>query len=75
MGVKSKSSELDSGVKSFPKLMCNEDFSKVIRFTSPKEGVIVFLKGGSAYKVFEHSSGWNMNNFKDYNGTITLENE
>tara|TARA_R110000796_G_scaffold213372_1_gene329490 strand:- start:65 stop:292 length:228 start_codon:yes stop_codon:yes gene_type:complete len=75
MGVKSKLSELDSKVKSFPKLMCNEDFSRVIRFTSLGEGVIVFQKGHSMYKIFKHSYGWNMNKFKDYNGTIILENE
>ena len=56
----------------FPKLMISED-GNIVLFTELYVGTLV--KGEAGMNIVgDHYDGWNMVNFHDYTGTITLEN-
>ena len=70
-----KSTKCDKGNTSelpYPKLMI-DDVGVVVLMS--KHGVGVVLNSSSVYHLLGTSGdNWYMNNFKDYSGTITLEN-
>ena len=73
MSVKvSLSGETKVLAKSFPKLMIDED-DIIVLFSSNSEGVII--QGNKYYTFGWYSKAWFMDNFKDYNGEVTLKNE
>lgn len=62
----------------FPKLMIGKQSGIIILATGIEDegikGVVIGQESG-VYKVGYYYDGWNRNNFKDYSGTITLEND
>tara|TARA_R110000822_G_scaffold69_1_gene422 strand:+ start:16 stop:237 length:222 start_codon:yes stop_codon:yes gene_type:complete len=73
MGIKSKSSKLEKGISSFPKLMkCKES---TVLFVSETEGFVVNGSCMFGYSIGYWSESWIPDKFEDYSGTITLENE
>lgn len=58
--------------KPFPKLMKNEDGSKIVLFTAPSIGTVIYDPG----RTFEYSIYWDMNKFSDLENdtVITLSN-
>jgi len=59
--------------RSFPKLMFDQ--SKIVLFESINSGVVVGLTEHSLFRVGESSINFNSNNFKDFEGSVTLSNE
>jgi hypothetical protein len=63
----------------FPKLMISSD-ELIVLMTGACEGVVISNKARvrqymvSEYYVGQYINDWNMDSFKDYNGTVTLEN-
>jgi hypothetical protein len=69
-----KSTKCDKGNTSelqFPKLMINSAGGDVVFMTSSRTGTVVY---SGNFELGYTSSGWNTRYFKDYSGTITLEN-
>lgn len=58
-------------VKPFPKLMISKDGDLVL-FESEQKGM--YLKGTN-YEKPHYCNNWHMNNFKDFEGSITLSND
>lgn len=57
----------------FPKLMEN-DFN-VVLFKEERKGVVVHRKNSrSAVALGSYISSWDMSKFKDYEGSLTLQN-
>lgn len=66
----------DPAIKSkpFPKLM--KSAAKIVLFTSSGAGTVVALCGtGSIFKVGEHSNSLIMDDFVDFEGSVTLSND
>lgn len=59
--------------KPFPKLMISNNRSLVL-FACSKIGTVIDSPSG-AYSVGLYLTTWNMSNFTDYEGSITLQNE
>lgn len=57
--------------REFPKLMVANN-GEVVLFESYKSGTV--LKGVD-WKTGHYSNNWSMNEFSDFNGSITLSNE
>jgi len=55
----------------FPRLMVLQDTNQVVLFTAPRIGTVV---AGDYSPIGHHSDGWNFGSFKDFTGTVTLEN-
>ena len=55
--------------KPFPKLMIS-DRKVVVLFRKPKKGTVLYPND---YRLGKYSSNFNMENFKDFFGTIELE--
>tara|TARA_R110000782_G_scaffold116534_1_gene206575 strand:- start:260 stop:478 length:219 start_codon:yes stop_codon:yes gene_type:complete len=64
----------DDVVKSiqFPKLMIDDE-DLVVLFDEYQEGFVVQAKSG--YNLCYYSNSWDMSDFTDYKGIVTLENE
>ncbi|CAH56651.1 hypothetical protein PHG11b_24 [Flavobacterium phage 11b] len=58
--------------KSFPKLM--EEGGLIVLFEKHGEGMALGYKVGE-FKICLYSKNWDMSEFKDYNGEVTLKNE
>jgi|TARA_R110000822_G_scaffold38055_1_gene105960 acetone carboxylase gamma subunit len=56
----------------YPKLMISTVSGSIFLMVNPSEGTI--LKASSGTSVGDYVKNWAFNNFKDYKGTITLEN-
>ena len=56
----------------FPKLMIDEE-DLIVLFDEYKEGFVVRAKLG--YALGYHSDSWDMQDFTDYDGEVTLKNE
>lgn len=71
MSVKASTS-VRAPSRTYPKLMVSS-VGTVVLFERPTQGTVV---GSSTkhIKVGEHSSNWDMSNFTDYSGSVTLEN-
>ena len=58
----------------YPKLMVSVDCSdRIVLFFAMGVGVVV-VSHDKRWVLGHYSNGWNMTNFKDYNGSITLTN-
>jgi hypothetical protein len=63
----------------FPKLMISPS-GLIVLMSTACDGIVVSNKNrvigdmNVEYYVGERITDWNMNSFKDYNGTVTLEN-
>lgn len=59
----------------FPKLMIHYNNGRIILFTSQSEGVVV-NRGTilSSFHVGEYSKGWTSVLYRDYKGSVCLEN-
>lgn len=76
--VESKAKQVKSSIVDFPKLMIAEGTGYIVLFFKEKTGTLV----GCAKDYKNHmnihmgliSYEWVMEDFKDFNGTITLEN-
>jgi hypothetical protein len=56
----------------YPKLMVDEE-DLIVLFDEYQEGFVVRAKSG--YNLCYYSNSWDMSDFVDYNGEITLKNE
>jgi hypothetical protein len=57
----------------FPKLMKSNVSGITILFSEDGTGIIV--NGNGAYSVGELANNWDMHNFEDFNGELTLKNK
>ena len=62
--------KLENAVE-YPKLM-HSDKGRIVLFT--ERGVGVLLNETGFDEAGHHSDEWSMSNFKDYDGSITLQN-
>ena len=67
--VKDKVSEIK-----FPCLMVTEEYDVIVLFTSSTKGICV-MSDHPNFKVGEYSNGWVIENFKLFDGEITLKND
>ena len=58
----------------FPKLMVTKDNVMVVLFTSISYGAVVYAKEKWEGQLGYISTNWDMEDFKDYEGRIILEN-
>ena len=58
----------------YPKLMLSMQSSMIVLMVKPREGVVLRTGKGSCNVVGDYSDEWSRTIFKDYKGTITLEN-
>ena len=72
MSVKVSAKEEVVKVINYPKLMVDED-DMIVLFDEYQEGFVVRTKSG--YNLCYYSNAWDMQEFTDYNGEITLKNE
>ena len=56
----------------YPKLMISTASGSIFLMVNPSEGTV--LKASSGTSVGDYAKNWAFNNFKDYKGSITLEN-
>ncbi len=61
-------------VKTFPKLMVSKMSNAVVFFYDDFKGIVV-SDARNEYGIGHHSTDWIMDNFKDFNGSITLSND
>ena len=60
----------------FPCLMKSSASGNIVLFYFHEKGTVVSVGDRSTvWKVGEHSSGFSMESFKPFNGTITLQND
>lgn len=59
----------------FPKLMIRERDSAVVLFVSEKKGMAIREGIDSTPIIGSYREAWCMDDFINYNGSITLENE
>ena len=59
--------------KKYPKLM-QSDNGLMVLFTESSEGFVLY-DGGSDYCIGYHSSTWHDDGFKDFDGTVELNND
>ncbi len=57
---------------SFPKLMIYTVSDLIVLMTSSMNGIVV--AGNSYHELGKISDTWDMQHFKDFNGTVTLQN-
>lgn len=58
----------------FPKIMRHNNLSLIVLFNSKKAGVVIFSRE-IAWNVGDISNdGWNIANFHDYKGSVSLSN-
>lgn len=60
--------------KGFPKLMISESSKNVVWFSKSEVGVVVYSEN-IVQPVGYTYCDWNMDYFKDFNGTVTLSND
>jgi len=65
--------EEEKKVKEFPKLMINNGGNLIVLMTSDRCGVVVSTNEFN--KLGNISDVWSMDCFKDFNGTVTLQND
>ena len=58
----------------YPKLMASIHTSLIVFMVKPREGVVLSSYPNSIDAVGDYSKEWSRTSFKDYKGTITLEN-
>ena len=58
--------------KEFPKLMISRT-DVVVIMSEFRTGIVV--SGGDVYKIGYHSESWCIEDFEDFNGTLTLSND
>ena len=58
----------------YPKLMISMQSSMIVFMVKPEKGVILRTCKGSSNLVGDYHGEWSRTIFKDYKGTITLEN-
>tara|TARA_R110000782_G_scaffold60647_2_gene125262 strand:- start:3055 stop:3282 length:228 start_codon:yes stop_codon:yes gene_type:complete len=56
----------------YPKLMISTASGAIFLMVNPSEGTVLMASSGTS--VGDYSFNWAFNNFKDYKGSITLEN-
>lgn len=78
MPVKSKTIENPSKSYDFPKLMeakyHNSSYNFIVLFKEPKIGMVVSANTNCVYSIGVDSTSWDMTQFTDYQGPVTLEN-
>ena len=67
--IKDETNNLD-----YPKLMKSKTDKRVVLFTERGEGVVVHEASGF-YKLGSFVSGWDMDCFVNYQGTVELSNQ
>ena len=64
--------------KPFPKLMVVKNGrvseGSIVFFKEPEIGVLILGCGYWAYNTEYNVKNWNMNDFTDYNGPVTIQN-
>lgn len=73
MGFSVKETRSSVEPKDFPKLMINEETGEVVLFQGPGSGVILVTSDKNEHGVFFET--FEMEDFSDYYGTITLKND
>ena len=63
----------ESKEKGFPKLMINDDSDLIVLMTELGKGVVVRVDGHNPVGCYVDC--WIMDYFKDFNGTVTLQND
>ena len=63
----------ESKEKEFPKLMINDKNDLIIFMTSRGVGFVV--QPNKHDPIGNYSDSWAMHQFKDFNGTVTLQND
>lgn len=58
----------------FPKLMKSTINEAIVLFYKDGEGIVVSNSNDGEYRLGYLSSTWIMQNFRDFNGSITLQN-
>lgn len=56
----------------YPKLMISKDGDMIVLFARKNHGTVLW---DEEVEPGEHSTVWDMDQFEDYNGTITLSNQ
>tara|TARA_B110000259_G_C13976003_1_gene386758 strand:+ start:185 stop:628 length:444 start_codon:yes stop_codon:yes gene_type:complete len=59
----------------FPKLMIAKDSKEIILFSKEEEGVVVYVTENSVTSLYYKSTCWDMSEFEDFKGKLTLQNE
>jgi len=59
--------------KEFPKLMQHVTCDLIVLFSSQEHGTVMNLD--QDWEQGYYSRSWNMEKFKDFNGTVTLSND
>ena len=60
----------------FSKLMRHKrDPTLIVIFVCHRDGIVIHRSSNSGYYLFEHSTNWRMENFEDFEGSVTLSNE
>ena len=60
-------------VNDFPKLMISDDAGEIVLMTDHHTGTVVY-QGPSEYEIGYESTGWIIDKFTDYDGSVTLNN-
>lgn len=63
----------ESKKKEYPKLMVGSDIDLIVFMTSYGKGFVV--KGNNYNDIGDNCNTWAMDNFKDFNGSVTLQND
>ena len=58
----------------YPKLMQGKQSGVIVFFSDSEKGQVVNGFSGG-FQLGDYDNGWNMDSFKDFNGTIELSNE
>lgn len=78
MAIISKTTEIPSKIKDFPKLMKrkideNYNYNLVVLFTKEDVGTVV-SSNNDLYNIGYHCPSWAMEVFEDYDGEVVLKN-
>ncbi len=60
--------------KPFPKLMVSRKYGLIVFFSKPKYGTCIYADL-TEDRPGDLSAVWDMNQFTDFHGTVTLEND
>lgn len=74
--IESKTSKESNNNVKFPKLMIREDEDLIVLFCEDGIGTVVsYLEKSTYWEVGEQYNSWEMDDFKDYSGDVTLKNK
>lgn len=58
----------------YPKILKAKDYSLVVLFLRDKEGTVISTND-TTWSLGYFSDGWTMDEFTNFNGSVTLEND